>query len=233
MRRFGHNSPSYGTSKTHRTLMVNRTKKLATKQARRNGKQGREETCMAEQKYFRLPHSLKQGSVLPRTTKERHITHSQYGGNGHEKKIQNWGTEAYTMRWLAPAREDLLMRIQRNGLPLGFKRQAWGEEYHTKRPFCSQYRIKSYEHLFWDCEHATAIWNNFKTPWGVKVAKSNGTMFYTGSNKHNAKTQQCKQDVNGRKSMRLEVNMAGTEPSDLQPHPSRKERNKTRKPGRA
>lgn len=38
----------------------------------------------------------------------------------------NWQEEAKTMEWLVATRKDLILCLQRNGLPLGYIRGAWG-----------------------------------------------------------------------------------------------------------
>lgn len=82
--------------------------------------------------------------------------------------MTNWPREAATMAWLAPTRKDLLIRIQRNGLPLGYRSQEWGEGYQTNCVLCIEQTIETSKHLFWQCAYAKEIWDIYKVPWRIK-----------------------------------------------------------------
>lgn len=69
---------------------------------------------------------------------------------------------------LAPTRRDLLLRIQRNDLLLGYKKQKWGEGYQTRCKLCKNTTTESAKNLFWQWSYASAIWDKFKWPWHAK-----------------------------------------------------------------
>lgn len=79
-----------------------------------------------------------------------------------------WSIKAATMKWLASKRKDLLLRLQEKGLPLGYKRQHWGDKYQSYCTFCSQQEIETAAHLFWHYTFARTIWEMFKWPWRNK-----------------------------------------------------------------
>lgn len=62
--------------------------------------------------------------------------------------IQRWPAEGNTQYWLATSRRDLLLRTERNGLPLGYKRRHCGEEYQSKCVLCSEQVLETARHLF-------------------------------------------------------------------------------------
>ena len=77
----------------------------------------------------------------------------------------DWKRERSCLMHLAPTRGDLLFRIVRNALPLGFKRHAWEGEYQTVCPNCNDNRLETAAHLFWECPFAITVWRDFINPW--------------------------------------------------------------------
>lgn len=83
-----------------------------------------------------------------------------------------WKAESQTQKWLLPSRKDLLMRLQRNGLPVGSKRKRWGEEYQSTCVLCPDECMETVEHLFWECQYAKGIWVNFEGTWRPKAGNT-------------------------------------------------------------
>ena len=69
------------------------------------------------------------------------------------------------MQHLAPTRQDLLMRLARNGLPLGIKRVAWAAHSHTTCPNCSDNLVETAAHLFYNCKFAKDLWIKWGAGW--------------------------------------------------------------------
>lgn len=76
-----------------------------------------------------------------------------------------WKRERQALSALAPSRRDLLSRLLRNALPLGFKRIHWTIEAQTKCMLCEDETLETADHIFWRCKFAKEIWNNVVTPW--------------------------------------------------------------------
>ena len=76
-----------------------------------------------------------------------------------------WKREHTVCSHLAPTRRDLLYRIVRNALPLGYKRMSWGVEYKKTCPNCEEEEVETAKHLFWECGFARRIWQQLKQPW--------------------------------------------------------------------
>ena len=76
-----------------------------------------------------------------------------------------WRRERSTLKVLAPTRADLMRRLIRNALPLGFKRVHWPTEVQTKCMLCQSDAVETAEHLFWDCTFAKQSWGSLHHPW--------------------------------------------------------------------
>ena len=84
--------------------------------------------------------------------------------NGGTVKV-DWKLERSHLQLLAPAQKDLIMRLIRNGLPLGYKRLAWNPEAQTKCPNCDSSTVETAEHLLWSCTFAKEIWRRWTIGW--------------------------------------------------------------------
>ena len=83
----------------------------------------------------------------------------------HNNHIQlDWKREQMCYTQLAPTRRDLMFRLVRNGLPLGYKRQSWHGDYQTTCPNCSGNELETSHHLLWSCTYASQIWQMYKAP---------------------------------------------------------------------
>ena len=77
----------------------------------------------------------------------------------------DWKWEQRAMRHLAPTRQDLLMRLTRNGLPLGIKRIAWAAQSQTRCLNCSENVVETASHLFYNCCFAKDLWTKWGSGW--------------------------------------------------------------------
>ena len=99
------------------------------------------------------------------TTKERKqppVPSLKYAG---ENIAINWKWEKKATQHLTPTRQDLLMRLVRNGLPLGFKRTHLPPPTQTRCPNCNQDEIETPHHLFFQCYFARQLWTRWGTGW--------------------------------------------------------------------
>ena len=76
-----------------------------------------------------------------------------------------WKRESALLRNLAPSRRDLMRRLIRNALPLGFKRTHWDTAAQTQCMLCDSDVVESAKHLFWECTFARSTWGNLTSPW--------------------------------------------------------------------
>ena len=84
---------------------------------------------------------------------------------GHRHVTIDWRREASALKQLAPSRRDLMLRLVRNGLPVGSKRVHWPSATQTKCMLCSTDAVEHADHLFWSCEFAREVWGNLAAPW--------------------------------------------------------------------
>ena len=83
----------------------------------------------------------------------------------NHQAIMNWSRERISLRQLAPTRRDLLLRLVRNALPLGFKRKHWTTHCQTMCMLCDTNTLETAKHTFWDCAFAKETWNGLQLPW--------------------------------------------------------------------
>ena len=76
-----------------------------------------------------------------------------------------WKKEADILAVLAPSRRDLLRRLVRNALPVGSKRIHWTTPTQTLCMLCTEEKIETAKHLFWDCQFAKDTWGSITSPW--------------------------------------------------------------------
>ena len=96
---------------------------------------------------------------------EPQITQPKLLKIGHQHVTIEWSREASAMKQLAPSRRDLMLRLVRNGLPLGSKRVHWTLVTQTKCMLCSADEVEHADHLFWSCEFAREVWGIMAAPW--------------------------------------------------------------------
>lgn len=105
-----------------------------------------------------------------RSTEKRNIEIPQISatfGTDMDEVMANWPREATITAWLARTRKDLLLRIQRSGLPLNNRRQEPGNWYQTNCALYTEQAIERSKDLFWQCPYAQEIWDTYKEPWRI------------------------------------------------------------------
>ena len=76
-----------------------------------------------------------------------------------------WRREHKALKQLAPSRRDLLMRLIRNALPLGYKRIHWESQCQTRCLLCDNNAVETAAHIFWECDYVRGVWGNLHRPW--------------------------------------------------------------------
>ena len=76
-----------------------------------------------------------------------------------------WAREFKALKQLAPTRRDLMKRLIRNALPLGFKRIHWNTHCQIHCLLCHTNSVETARHIFWECEFAKETWDRLHSPW--------------------------------------------------------------------
>ena len=81
----------------------------------------------------------------------------------------SWARENKILSQLAPTRRDLLKRLTRNALPLGYKRIHWNTQCQVNCLLCDANTVETARHIFWECTFARQVWGNLHCPWRNQV----------------------------------------------------------------